>query len=168
MENKYLKWLEEHRPDNNMVYKDAWYEVYRRIWWNKILPMFSDAWNKPGRKNLGECNEDMNNVIDIVGRHRSKSMLHPVLRINYHGTVIVFRYNFYDYNVTVISNKQLNLPMKELFKSREETMYHEGFPEEYVIEDRYEDNKSRFMVCIDDHFKFYTFLFLLKRQILYF
>ena len=37
--------------------------------------------------------------------------------------------------------------------------------DEYKVKERYEDNKCRFIASIDNHYQFYTFMYLLQREI---
>ena len=53
----------------------------------------------------------------------------------------------------------------DLFTSKGESFYYQGFPEEYVIDDRYEDNKYKFIVCVRSTFDFHAFMYLLKLDI---
>ena len=110
-------------------------------------------------------NKEININSDGVGEYVSKSIVNPVMRILYRGTIIVFRYNFYDYEVAVISDNPIRMPMKNLFASMEESFYYQGFPKEYQVKERYEKNKRQFIAKINNHYNFYTFMFLLQIQI---
>lgn len=95
----------------------------------------------------------------------SKSIINPVVKITYKDVEIVFRYNFYDYEVAVLSPKAIELPMEKLFVSKETDFFYQGFPKEYQVKERYEDNNRRFVAKIYDDYRFYTFMFLLQRAI---
>ena len=155
-------WCINHKPKDSMIWKGAWWDAYSLLDYN-ILPMFSKSWNE--NHDLDSYYKEINAMIDIVGEHWSKSIIHPVMRIIYRGVTIVFRYNFYDYNVTVISPFSLSLPVSTLFQSEKATFFHEGFPDKYVIDERYETNQSKFMAFIRNHYDFYTFMFLLKQEV---
>lgn len=88
-----------------------------------------------------------------------------IIKISYKNATIVFRYNFYDYEIAVISNMPIRLPMKNLFTSKNEPFYYQGFPEKYRITEHYENNKCKFIAHINDHYSFYTFMYLLQNQI---
>ena len=143
--------------------KNAFWSTYE-FWRDYILPMFTDEFYKT-RWDYETVNKEIDNNSDVIGTHVSKSVVNPVVKIVYKGTIIVFRYNFYDYEIAVISDKPIKLPMKNLFASKEKNFFYQGFPKEYQVEDRYEDNKCRFVANIWNHYNFYTFMFLLQRQI---
>lgn len=164
MDTKFQRWLMNHKPDDNMLWKDAFWHTYC-FWRDEILPMFTD----PLSNKICNCSELLKGEIDrntdVIGEHRSKSIVNPVVRITYRGVEIVFRYNFYDYEVAAISSKPIELPMEKLFFSKEANFFYQGFPKEYQIEDRYEDNNCTFIVKIGNHYRFYTFMFLLWKSI---
>ena len=163
MNTKFQQWLMSHRPDNELLWKDAFWDTYI-FWRDNILPMFTDEYYKAS-VNYEQLNKEVDNNSDIIGEHRSKSIVNPVVRIVYKGVTIVFRYNFYNYEIAVISNKPIKLPQKRLFYSAGTSFFYEGFPEKYKIKEFYEDDKSRFIANIETHYNFYTFMFLLHRQI---
>ena len=163
MDTKFQRWLSAHRPDDNMCWKDAFWYTYC-FWRDDILPMFTDKLYSK-QFNWDAFKNEIDKNTDVIGEHRSKSIINPVMKITYKGVEIVFRYNFYNYEIAVISSKPIELPMKRLFSSKEESFFFEGFPKEYQVTDRYEDNKRRFAAKIFDHYRFYTFMFLLQRSI---
>lgn len=162
--SKLQNWALANVPSDNMIYKNTWWEhiVFIR---DKILPMmfYDDAC-----KNLGKKSNDwekiekyMSEHYSIVGTHTSKSVKLPVLLLNYKGATIVFRYNFYDYEVTVIYDKDISLP-KALFNSYRQEFFYQGFPEKYKIHKNYKDSHKEFSVCIGNSYEFYTLMFLLR------
>lgn len=163
MDTKFQKWLLDHQPDDNMRWKDDFWHTYC-FWRDRILLMFTDEFYSK-QFNWDALAKEIDKNTDIVGEHRSKSIINPVVRITYKDVEIVFRYNFYNYEVVVISPKPIELPMERLFASKEESFFCEGFPKEYRVKDRYEDNNRRFIAKIGDHYSFYTFMFLLQRNI---
>lgn len=163
MQTKFQQWLTDHQPDDDLLWKRSFWNTYT-FWRNKILPMFTDEFYKKDW-NYEILNKEMDHNSDVVGKHVSKCIASPVVKIAYKGTIIVFRYNFYEYEIAVISNKPINIPMKKLFTSRREAFFYQGFPEKYKIKERYEENKCQFIAKVYDHYNFYTFMFLLQRQI---
>lgn len=159
----FQKWLTEHNPKDEMLWKESYWKAYV-FWRDKILPMFSDEFYKEHYK-IDNIYNEINHNTQIVGEHWSKSILNPVVKITYHDVIIVFRYNYYDYEVAVISNKPINIPMNKLFISKGASFFYQGFPDEYKVKERYEDNKCRFIASIDNHYQFYTFMYLLQREI---
>lgn len=163
VELNFQKWLMNNRPSEEMIYERAFFDTYV-FWREKILEMFTDEFYKKNR-NYNRVYKEINKNVEVVGTHMSKSIVHPVLRIVYHGVTIVVRYNFYDYEIAVISDKPIYIPMEKLFYSKTGNFFYQGFPEEYIIKDKYEDNKCKFIAGLDNHYQFYTFMYLLQRQI---
>lgn len=164
MDTKFQNWLMAHQPSDNMLWKDAFWHTYV-FWRDIIIPMF----NPVVRKGYEEYKEfhisDIDAFTDVVGEHWSKSIINPVLKITYKGATLIFRYNFYDYEVAVISSKDLNLPQKNLFYSKDTSFYFQGFPDEYQLTNRYEFSKKQFMAHLNNHYDFYTFMFLIKTEL---
>lgn len=163
MDTKFQKWLLDHQPNDNMRWKDDFWHTYC-FWRDSVLPMFTDEFYSK-RFNWDTLAKEIDKNTDVIGEHMSKSIINPVVKITYKGVEIVFRYNFYDYEVAVISPNPIELPMEKLFYSKEADFFYQGFPEEYQIKDRYEDNNCRFVAKIRDHYRFYTFMYLLRRSI---
>lgn len=160
---KLQHWAMTHQPGDNMLYKDSFWKFIVFIRDKIINDMFFGCeWNN-------KC-QDIDKIIsghyDIVGSHNSKSIELPVIKINYKGAEIIFRYNFYDYEVSVISEKELNLP-EGLFDFDTKYFYFQGFPEEYKINVSYSKSKNKFAVIINPpcDYNFYTFMFLLKNEL---
>lgn len=155
-----IEWVRDNTPSEKMLYRESFLKIYYFIS-NDILSLFENKFIREWDKRINY----VNSYHDIIGTHWSKSIKHPVLKITYKGTEIVFRYNFYDYEIAVISDIELNIPMNDLFESKNESFYYQGFPEEYKLTERYEDNKKKFMAYIRDKYKFYTFMYILKQEI---
>lgn len=171
MDTIFQQWLMEHKPENDKVYRNAFWEVYT-FWRDRILPMFTDEFYKNNSNVLPVSinhtkvlEREINKNTDVIGEHLSRSIINPVVKIMYKGVDIVFRYNYYDYEIAVISDMPIILPMRNLFRSKGKSFFYQGFPDKYKIKDYYEDNKCRFIASINDHYSFYTFMYLLQRQI---
>ena len=165
-ESNFQKWLVDHMPEDKMLYKKQ-FSDYMVFWRDRIIEKFYPTYDR--NYNDEVLIRDHNKNVEIIGTHMSKSILHPVVRIKYKGVEIVFRYNFYDYDIAIIGDIPLDIPMNGLFGSLSFTHYFnvgcEGFPEEYKLKSYYETNKCKFMACLFDHYQFYTFMFLLKNEI---
>lgn len=157
---KLIEWVRDNTPSEKMLNRESFLKTYDFIS-NDVLQLFENKFIREWDKRINY----VNSYHDIIGTHWSKSIKHPVLKITYKGTEIVFRYNFYDYEIAVISDNELNIPMNDLFESKNESFYYQGFPEEYKLTERYEDNKKKFMAYIRDKYKFYTFMYILKQEI---
>jgi len=148
MKNDFKTWMTDHRPEDNMLWRNSFYH-FCYVWNGDIFPLF----------NYDDAS------IDVIGRHYSKSIENPVVKITYKGVEIVFRYNFYDYEIAVVADSDICLPMDQLFYSENGSFYFQGFPEEYQLIERYETNKSKFMAGLGGHNHFFAFMFLLRNEI---
>lgn len=163
---KLQHWALMHQPGDDMRWKESW-------WSNVVFlrdTILGDMFYWPM-----VCNSDlefeeqqakMSENYEIVGTHWSKSIELPVIKMKYKGAEIVFRYNFYDYEITVISDKDLEFP-DGLFNKKNRIFYYQGFPDEYKIKTSYAESKKRFSVTIKHPtgYNFYTFMFLLKNEL---
>lgn len=170
-DTNFQKWIMKHIPEDKMLYKKQ-FETYIVFWRDHILHMFYPIWDYPGVENRDNMVELQNKNIEVVGTHWSKSIEHPCVRLTYKGVDIVFRYNFYDYEIAVIGDIPLNLPMDGLFVSKglgeSDTsfgFFYQGFPEKYQLKKYYEDDNSTFMASTTNHYKFHTFMYILKNEI---
>lgn len=181
--NDYQKCCE--RTDSSVI-------AYVRDYYDKHLPVDVTAWirvNQPDEnlffaKGLGEqvcfvrdnlCQllrstyeEWRANPPLVISTHTSKSVKLPVFQINLekYGIEIVLRYNFYDWKISVKSDKPLDFDYMGLFKPTEKIsyVYCEGFPKNKVY-GSYEKNHSKFTIEIRSYYNLYTFIFLLKNYL---
>ena len=166
--------------------------AYARDYYDKHLPVDVTAWirvNEPDEnliyaKGLGDqvcfvrdrlCQllrstyeEWRDNPPLVISTHYSKSVKLPVFQINLekYGIEMVLRYNFYDWKISVKSDKPLNFDYMGLFNPTEEIsyLYCEGFPRDKVY-GSYEQSHSQFTIEIGSHYDLYTFIFLLKNYL---
>lgn len=166
--------------------------AYARDYYDKHLPVDVTAWirvNEPDEnliyaKGLGDqvcfvrdrlCQllrstyeEWRDNPTLVISTHYSKSVKLPVFQINLekYGIEMVLRYNFYDWKISVKSDKPLDFDYMGLFNPTEEIsyLYCEGFPRNKVY-GSYEQSHSQFTIEIGSHYDLYTFIFLLKNYL---
>lgn len=166
--------------------------AYARDYYDKHLPVDVTAWirvNEPDEnliyaKGLGDqvcfvrdrlCHllrstyeEWRDNPPLVISTHYSKSVKLPVFQINLekYGIEMVLRYNFYDWKISVKSDKPLDFDYMGLFNPTEEIsyLYSEGFPRDKVY-GSYEQSHSQFTIEIGSHYDLYTFIFLLKNYL---
>lgn len=104
----------------------------------------------------------------VISTHCSKSVKLPVFQIKLekYGIEIILRYNFYDWKVSVNSEKPLDFDFMGLFDENKEilSVYCEGFPLDKVY-GSYKKNKSKFTIKISSHYNLYTFFYLLKNHL---
>ncbi len=166
--------------------------AYARDYYDKHLPVDVTAWirvNEPDEnliyaKGLGDqvcfvrdrlCQllrstyeEWRDNPPLVISTHYSKSVKLPVFQINLekYGIEMVLRYNFYDWKISVKSDKPLDFDYMGLFNPTEEIsyLYCEGFPRDKVY-GSYEQSHSQFTIEIGSRYDLYTFIFLLKNYL---
>lgn len=161
------KWLMENKPDDNMVYKPEFCTRYTFIM-NTIIPLFSNYIHT--NNNIYDSNyyndyaNYLNSIHSIVGTHISKSIDHPVIKIVYKGVDIVFRYNFYNFEITVKGNTHINMNLINRIQNQSGLFFYEGFPKEYRLDPDIITDKC-FSFSVDNSYDFYTFMFLLKNAI---
>ena len=85
---------------------------------------------------------------EIIGTHRSKSIVCPVIKAVYKGIEIVFQYNFYVWQIMIKSLTELKLLNLDLYKADGEYLYYQGIPEEYKFERYSKENSKEFAISI--------------------
>ena len=104
----------------------------------------------------------------VISTHYSKSVKLPVYQINLekYGIKIVLRYNFYNWKVSVKSEKPLNFDFMGIFNPYKEIspIYCEGFPNDKIY-GSFEKNPAQFTVEFISNYDLYTFIFLLKKYL---
>ena len=95
----------------------------------------------------------------------SKSVKLPVMEIDLSkiGIKIVLRCNFYDWNISVESEKDITCDFMGLINDGNNSyLYFQGFPEDRKHDTYSETNKRNFSLCLRDEYDVYTFLFILR------
>lgn len=123
-----------------------------------LFAPYQDKFNDAS-KNIEYNDHYFDTIMTVIGEHWSKSIVNPVLRIVYRGVQMVFRYNFYDYELAVIGNIPIILPERLLTA---EHFFYQGFPEKYVIKERYTPGATTFIGGCCTRYQFYTVMFLLR------
>ena len=189
------KYIEGFNPDDYescAKHTDPSVIAYARDYYDKHLPVDVTAWirvNEPD-KNLiyakgldnqvcfvrdrlckllrSTYEEWCDNPPLVISTHYSKSVKLPVFQINLekYGIEMVLRYNFYDWKISVKSDKPLDFDYMGLFNPTAEFsyLYCEGFPRNKVY-GSYEQSHSQFTIEIGSHYDLYTFIFLLKNYL---
>ena len=189
---KYVKVLDIKKYEETTNDTDDSVISYLRDYYDKNLPVDVDAWirvNEPNESliyasGLGEqvcfvrdrlCGllfpdyeKWENNPPLVISTHRSKSVKLPVFKINLeeYGIEMILRYNFYDWKVSINSDKPLEFDFMEVFNPKDvySSCICEGFPKDKVY-GSYEQNHSQFTIEIDSNYDLYTFVFLLKNYL---
>lgn len=151
-----LTWIRTNAPKEDMIYKSGWSNqvVFVRDRINQLFATSYEDWQA--------------NPVMVINTHRSKSISLPVyeIRLVKYGVRMIIRNNFYDWKVSVISEKDIDTDFMGLFKQDEEihSVYCEGFEEDQVFGPYSKDKKQfTFEICGEHHI--YTFMFLLNNYL---
>lgn len=149
-------WMRVNEPDENLIYTKGFEDqiCFVRDTLCQLLRSTYEEWR--------------DNPPLVISTHYSKSVKLPVFQINLekYGIEMVLRYNFYDWKISVKSDKPLDFDYMGLFNPAEEIsyLYCEGFPRDKVY-GSYEHSHSQFTIEIGSHYNLYTFIFLLKNYL---
>lgn len=124
---------------------------------------------------VGLSIEEYKKFVTVISTHKSKSVKLPVYKFSRPdlGLTLFARNNFYNWKLSVISEKPLELDLDGLCHTTPpiepdysgnplSPVYFEGFPEELVF-GYYSQNKSKFSAEIYDDLHMWTVLFLIMR-----
>lgn len=155
-QNFYLQnWANTHKPSNDMIYKNGY--------WEQII-FIRDTISEVLAKDYEDYKE-IRNSIKVINTHISKSIELPVYYIELENISFVLRYDFYNWTVSVISSNEIKCNFGKLFNDRERSScYYEEFPVEFIFGE-YKNSNKNFSVEIDNNYKLYTFMFLIKNFI---
>lgn len=148
-----LTWCRVNKPRNEMVYKQGY--------WDQIM-LIRDSINLLFYSNYKEY---IDNPVMVINTHTSKSIELPVYELNLkqQGVKIILRNNFYDWKVSVISNREIDVDFMGLFEEDNNIsyLYCEGFKREQVFKS-FKEDKTQFTISLPDNFKLYTFMYILN------
>ena len=166
MKEKLTNWIEVNEPEDNLIYKDGFYDQCRfvTLMGNMFIYDATDySYDLDFKK---RCEIIENFVPSVVGTHRSKSVLLPVMEIDLSriGIKIILRCNFYDWCISIESQKDIDCDFMGLITDRKG--YFEGFPKDRIYEKYSETNKKKFSLCLKDTYDVYTFIFLLRNYLI--
>lgn len=149
-------WIRVNEPDEKLIYTKG---LSKQVYFvgDELCKLLSSTYEE------WEGNPPM-----VISTHYSKSVKLPVFQINLekYGIEMVLRYNFYDWKVSVKSDKPLKFDYMGIFNPTQEISYIfcEGFPKDKVY-GSYEKSHSQFTVEISSYYDLYTFIFLLKNYL---
>lgn len=148
-----LTWSRVNMPDKTLLYEKAFWEQVLLVR-DKVNAIF-----------YGSFEEYKNNPVYVINTHTSKSVKLPVYEINVkkYGLKIVLSNNFYEWNVSIISEVGVDMDIKGLFddSKKVDAIYCSGFKKEQVFES-FSKNKNQFTFEMEDTYKLYTFMYLIN------
>lgn len=159
------EWAKKNPPKDNMIYKNAFYNWVSFVEESVLPMMFNDL-----IRNLDyeDAIAVINNHHSVVGVHMSKSIVLPVVEVKIGSCRIVFRYNFYDTELTVISPfKPIDLNgFEDMFRSDSDTVfYHQGVKEDSIVDSKYTDDKKKFTMRICGNYNVFTIMACIRNSI---
>ena len=169
-----MAWYKVNESDDKLAYKKYALEQILFIR-NEICAIFTDKEydvNHPEIKDMDfktkldhhvKYRKEHEPMVLAVSTHMSKSVLLPVMEINLKsvGVKILLRNNFYDWNISIESEKDIDCDFKDIFTDDDyKHCFCQGFPEERIY-GKYEENHKKFTICIGYDYKLYTFMWLL-------
>lgn len=158
-------WAQKNKPSDNMIYKDSFWSWIRFISYT-FLDMFFKEYTKD-IDDWDKIEEIVNKHHEVIGSHTSKSILLPVLKIDYKGVIFVLRYNFYNTEVTVFSDNEIDITRySDVFESQENTsFYHEGIPKKYCVDVPYIKSHRKFTFRVSCLYDFYAIMLIIQHEI---
>lgn len=151
-----LTWCRVNKPKDEMIYKEGY--------WDQIM-LIRDTVNAMFYKNYEDYKA---NPVMVINTHTSKSIKLPVYEIylKQHGVKIILRNNFYDWKVSVISNKSIDVDFIGLFNEDNSinSVYCEGFKDEQVFKS-FKEDKTKFTIELSDKFRLFTFMYMLNNYL---
>lgn len=158
MKIPFCEWLEANKPSEEMCWKEAAYDQFNFIRRLQYLFMNSHAG--------AECS--------VISQHTSKSLKLPVILLERSGLKVHARGNFYDWKVSVESERSIKNPaLERLIQAKpspvddpskfDHECYFEGFPHELVF-GFHHGSEQKFSAELIDDFQMYTFLFLVLSE----
>ena len=140
-------WFNTHEPEEKMLWHKSWWEhnVFIR---DNIVELFQDKDAK------------------IIGTHYSKSIECPVIKTYYKGVEIIWQYNFYNWQIMVKSDKDLELKDLDYIGANADYFFYQGIPTYYQFKPYSETNKKEFAIStVYSRYCVYCFAVELKKAI---
>lgn len=158
-------WAQENKPSDNRIYKEGFWS-----WIRFISYSFFDMFFKDYTKDIydwDKIEEVVNKHHEVISSHISKSILLPVLKMTYKDAVFVFRYNFYNTEVVVFSDKDIEIESySDIFESKKDTCFYlEGIPKEYGVCGSYIESHKNFMFRVSTLYDFYAIMLIIKHEV---
>lgn len=146
--DKIQKWFTANEPDDSLIYKKNWWRNNTFIRDEIVNRLFNDK------------------QAEVVGTHFSKSIECPVIKTYYKNVEILWQYNFYNWQIMIKSNKDLELNDLELIGANADYFFYQGIPAEYQFKPYSKDNKKEFAISTHSNlYDVFAFAVELKKAI---
>lgn len=167
MESKLQRWISEQVVGDEMLWKGAF---GRQVGFIRDVLIPLAAW--------GLEYEDVAGVPAVISTHRSKSIVLPVVELSRPdlGLRMVVRENFYNWKLSVVSERPVEADFSGLFHTTPPVdpsytgdplspVYFEGFPEDLVFGYYGTGDKRRWSAEVHGDCRLYTAVFLVMRSL---
>ncbi len=159
-------WMNANKPEDNLIWKQSWLNQLM-FFRGDIAPLFAQNYNR----------KVIDSVLSVISTHISKSTTLPVYRLHRDdiGLTMIFRNNYYNWKMSVISERPIDTDLSDLFFTSPPVdpeytgdplarVYFEGFSEEFVF-GYYSENNRKFSAEIRDDNTLFTTVFLILRTL---
>lgn len=154
-----VTWVRQNPADEKCLWSRGWEEQLLFLTDDFPSLFFRGLLSRPSEAHEG-CS------IRVIGTHRSKSLVLPVVSYERPGLQVVVRHNFYDWKATFVSTEEVTAKFGPLFtNSLMSPVYFEGFPEKLVFEPWSVHNRMRWSAEVRSSYELYTTLFLVLRAL---
>lgn len=160
-------WINEQTISDEMLWKGAWGRQVEFVR-DRITGLFCADLHYDERKN----------ITTVISTHRSKSIILPVYKLHRAdiGLTLILRDNFYNWKMSVISEKPLEVNFDGLCHTTPPvepdytgdylaSCYFEGFPPEYIFGYYSQSDKKKFSAEIGGDSALWTAVFLIMRTV---
>jgi hypothetical protein len=167
MDSKLQRWVSKQIVADEMLWKGAWGEQIQFVR-DRLLYLMAS----------GLHFEDIADIPDVIATHRSKSIDLPVyeLRRDDIGLRLILRGNFYDWKLSVISERPIVADFAGLFHMTPPVapdytgdelhpVYFEGFPRDLIFGYYEPSDKKRWSACLGGEYTVYMTVFLILRSL---
>jgi hypothetical protein len=149
-------WIRVNEPDKNLIFRDKLREQICFVR-DELYPLL-----------VADYSEMRDNPVMVISTHISKSVILPVYQFNLkkYGIEIVLRNNFFNWIISVNSEKPVKCNFMGLFDLGKEIPYYycEGFPREKVYGSYKKDHRKFTFEVISFH-DVYVFCYLLRNYL---
>ena len=161
------KWINEQTIGDEMLWKGSWGRQVEFVR-DSVTGLFCADLDY----------EDKKDVVTVISTHRSKSIVLPVYKLCREdiGLTLILRNNFFNWKMSVISEKPLDVNFDGLCYTTPPiepdytgdhlaNCYFEGFPPEYIFGYYSTSDKKKFSVEIWSDNALWTAVFLIMRSV---
>lgn len=160
-------WWSKNEPDEKLIYRDGLRHQCVFIRDEIMINLFINICTDIDKcKNFSKQEYKIYDMFHpfVISKHTSKSVKLPVFELDLSriGLKIVLRNNFYDWCISVESEKEIDCDWMGLVNPKDKG-YFEGFPNERIYEPYYADrNNKNFSVVLSNDYQLYTFMYILR------